>query len=163
MLDVTLDAAVQDAQLRQGAQHTLRRADTDGDGKVSLAELRRYKPFRHGEDIEARGQVAAFQQSDLDGDGALCVHELPGFLRRTVPAASLLEGEDEEEDVAMTRLQDAHLVDLAHRADADGDGYVSLAELTDLTVLHEARASRVAELERNQERIRESRETITKT
>ena len=78
----------------------LQRMDGDGDGRVSLAEY-----------VEWMGY--AFHGMDLDGDGVLASHELPGGRGGPV-----------------TLVQHrARLADRFARQDVDGDGFLDAREL----------------------------------
>jgi hypothetical protein len=78
----------------------LARMDTDGDGRVALAEYQAWMGY-------------AFEQMDADRDGQLTTGELPGGKGRTISLA-----EHRETLAAMFRRQDA-----------DGDGFLSAKEL----------------------------------
>lgn len=78
----------------------LARMDTDGDGRVSLAEYQAWMGY-------------AFTAMDRDGDGVLRASELPGGRG----AAITREGH-------LARLADAF-----RRQDADGDGMLDAREL----------------------------------
>ena len=81
----------------------LRRFDTDGDGRVSLAEYQEYM---------SRG----FHAMDRNGDGVLSADELPAGVR--VRTATTLEGH---------RRSLARMFDVL---DANNDGFLSADELT---------------------------------
>jgi Ca2+-binding EF-hand superfamily protein len=88
-----------------GAQVTaaddyLTRMDTDGDGRIALAEYQAWMGY-------------AFEHMDANGDGQLTADELPGGKGRTISLA-----EHRESLAAMFRRQDA-----------DGDGFLNVQEL----------------------------------
>ena len=78
----------------------LAKMDTDGDGRVSLAEYQAWMSY-------------AFDGMDRDGDGVLAPWEQPGGRGRTITRAEHL----------------ARLADRFHRQDADGDGFLDAREL----------------------------------
>ena len=78
----------------------LAKMDTDGDGRVSLAEYQAWMSY-------------AFDGMDRDGDGVLAPWEQPGGRGRTITRAEHL----------------ARLADRFHRQDADGDGLLDAREL----------------------------------
>lgn len=87
------------AQVRASGDY-LARMDTDGDGRVSLAEYQDWMGY-------------AFDRMDADGDGVLRAAELPGG--RGAP---------------ITRAQHRATLEAGfRRQDRNGDGYLDAAEL----------------------------------
>lgn len=78
----------------------LARMDTDGDGRVSLAEYQQWMSY-------------AFDGMDRDHDGVLSADELPGGKGRPITREAHL----------------AQLAQRFKRQDADGDGFLSANEL----------------------------------
>ena len=78
----------------------LARMDTDGDGRVALAEYQAWLSY-------------AFEQMDANRDGLLTADELPGGTGKTI---SLIEYRES-------------LAAMFRRQDADGDGFLSAQEL----------------------------------
>lgn len=78
----------------------LARMDTDGNGRVSLAEYQAWMGY-------------AFSRMDRDGDGVLAAHELPGGRGRPVSLAA----------------HRAALAAAFARQDRNGDGHLDEAEL----------------------------------
>lgn len=78
----------------------LARMDTDGDGRVSLAEYQAWMLY-------------AFERMDADGDGVLDPGEQPGGRAPRLTREAYL----------------ARLADRFNRQDADRDGYLDAAEL----------------------------------
>lgn len=78
----------------------LARMDTDGDGRIALAEYQAWMGY-------------AFERMDADRDGRLTADELPGGKGRTISLA-----EHRESLAAMFRRQDV-----------DADGFLSAKEL----------------------------------
>jgi hypothetical protein len=87
------------AQVHDAADY-LARIDTDGDGRVSLAEYQAWMGY-------------AFARMDRDGDGVLAAHELPGGRGKPVTLAG----------------HRAALAAAFARQDRNGDGYLDAAEL----------------------------------
>src|SRR5690349_6784612 len=94
-------------------------ADSDGDGKVTAAELH----------AERERQVARF---DVDRDGRLSPEEYESWWLSTARARleRLFRADDRDHDgsVALEELV-ARANDLLHRRDRDGDGALSAEEL----------------------------------
>lgn len=87
------------AQVTQTGEY-LSRMDTDGDGRVSLAEYQDWMGY-------------AFDRMDGDGDGVLAPHELPGG-----------------KGPALTREgHRARLAERFGKQDADRDGFLDAREL----------------------------------
>lgn len=79
----------------------LQRMDLDGDGRVSVDEY-------------VQWMLYAFDRMDRNGDGVLTTDELPGGRGQPV-----------------TREQQRRtLIERFHKQDADGDGYLSVRELS---------------------------------
>jgi hypothetical protein len=78
----------------------LQRMDSDGDGRVSLAEYQAWMGY-------------AFTRMDRNGDGRLSVDELPGGRGQPISQADHLE----------------RVAQRFARQDADGDGFLSAREL----------------------------------
>jgi len=78
----------------------LKRMDSDGDGRVSLAEYLAWMSY-------------AFDQRDRNGDGVLSADELPGGRGKPVRRADHI----------------ATLSERFRKQDANGDGYLSAKEL----------------------------------
>lgn len=78
----------------------LARMDTDGDGRVSLAEYQAWMSY-------------AFDGMDRDGDGVLATHELPGGKGPPLTRAAHL----------------ARLAERFRKQDANGDGVLDAREL----------------------------------
>ena len=91
--------ALAGAQVTASSEY-LARMDTDGDGRVALAEYQAWMGY-------------AFEHMDTNRDGLLTADELPGGKGNTI---SLIE--HREVLAAMFRRQDA-----------DGDGFLSAKEL----------------------------------
>jgi len=87
------------AQVTESTDY-LARMDTDGDGRVSLAEYLAWMSY-------------AFDQRDLNHDGVLSAEELPGGRGKAVTRAQHI----------------ATLTERFRRQDANGDGYLSAKEL----------------------------------
>ena len=83
------------------ARVRVQRMDTDGDGRVSLAEYQDWMGY-------------AFAQMDRDGDGILAAAELPGGKGKPVTLEA----------------HRARLAARFQRQDKDGDGHLDAAELT---------------------------------
>jgi Ca2+-binding EF-hand superfamily protein len=91
--------AMASAQVTATSEY-LARMDTDGDGRIALAEYQAWMGY-------------AFEQMDANHDGQLTADELPGGKGQTI---SLVE--HRETLAAMFRRQDG-----------DGDGFLSAKEL----------------------------------
>ena len=78
----------------------LQRMDTDGDGRVSLAEYQVWMAY-------------GFEQMDRNGDGVLSADELPGGRGKPITRATHLE----------------QIAQRFARQDANGDGFLSAREL----------------------------------
>lgn len=78
----------------------LQRMDVDGDGRVSEQEY-------------VQWMLYAFDRMDLDADGTLAPHELPGGKGRPITR-------EQQRQTLMQRF---------HRQDANGDGYLDAREL----------------------------------
>lgn len=87
------------AQVR-GSGEYLQRMDSDGDGKVSLAEYQAWMGY-------------AFQRMDRDGDDVLTAAELPGGRGRAVSLAAHRQA----------------LAAAFNRQDSNGDGFLDAREL----------------------------------
>jgi hypothetical protein len=87
------------AQVHDSADY-LARMDSDGDGRVSLAEYQAWMGY-------------AFARMDRDGDGVLAAHELPGGRGKPVSLAA----------------HRAALAAAFARQDRNGDGHLDAAEL----------------------------------
>ena len=87
------------AQVTDSTEY-LKRMDTDGDGRVSLAEYLAWMSY-------------AFAQRDRNGDGVLSADELPGGRGKPVTRADHI----------------ATLTERFRKQDANGDGYLSAKEL----------------------------------
>ena len=96
---VLLYPAMASAQITATGEY-LARMDTDGDGRIALAEYQAWMGY-------------AFEQMDANHDGQLTADELPGGKGQTISLA-----EHRETLSAMFRRQDA-----------DGDGFLSAKEL----------------------------------
>lgn len=101
------------------------RLDTDGDGAVSLDELR-----------AARPQVSAerFDAADADGNGVLSADELRAMRGYRRPGRRALERLDADGDgsISLPEIQAVRpdvSPDAFNRADADGNGYLSPVEM----------------------------------
>jgi hypothetical protein len=86
-------------QVRDAGEY-LERMDSDGDGRVSLAEYQQWMGY-------------AFARMDRDGDGVLAAHELPGGRGKPVSLAA----------------HRAALAAAFARQDRNGDGHLDAAEL----------------------------------
>jgi hypothetical protein len=91
--------AIASAQVTATGEY-LARMDTDGDGRIALAEYQAWMGY-------------AFEQMDANHDGQLTADELPGGKGQAISLA-----EHRETLAAMFRRQDA-----------DGDGFLSAKEL----------------------------------
>ncbi|MBB3342176.1 EF-hand domain-containing protein [Luteimonas sp. RC10] len=92
-------AATAGAQVARTAEY-LERMDTDGDGRVSLAEYQAWMGY-------------AFDRMDRNGDGVLSADELPGGQGRPITRAEHL----------------ARLAATFNRQDRNRDGYLDAREL----------------------------------
>jgi len=91
---------VSGAGLAQSQDDYFSRMDTDGDGRVSLAEFLEHMGF-------------AFRQMDVNGNGVLEPHE------QHIPNAKPITLEEHHQ----------RLTAQFHRQDTNGDGYLSRSEL----------------------------------
>jgi len=96
---MALMAGLASAQVTRTSEY-LERMDTDGDGRVSLAEYQAWMRY-------------AFDQMDRNGDGVLTPDELPGGKGRPVTLAEHM----------------AKLAATFNRQDTNRDGYLDAREL----------------------------------
>ncbi|KRG46875.1 calcium-dependent protein kinase 21 [Stenotrophomonas panacihumi] len=99
VLGLALLAGSAHAQVTDSGEY-LKRMDTDGDGRVSLAEYLAWMSY-------------AFDQRDRNGDGVLSADELPGGRGKPVTR---------EEHIATLTAR-------FKKQDANGDGWLSAKEL----------------------------------
>ena len=105
-------------QLAVSAMEMFDAVDTDGDGKLTQAEVDRLRNDRHA-------------AHDADGDGNLSLEEFAGLWHETVRPLTVRAFQmlDIDGDAVVTRAEyDRPLAGIVERLDRDGDGGLSMRD-----------------------------------